>query len=359
MPFLATCPFCPAKMKLSRKKLGASVQCEQCGNHFTAVPPDDFASGPSTFRQLAANASGSAPAMAITPAEGGESTPCPTTTEGACGSATPDTAFALPTPAIPGWINLWGFAGFFMTSVALVLATSGLLRWLSIPLAIVGLLLGLAGIALTPRKKPKDIVWLGLTATMAITFLLVAFVWPYHLNRFWGMDQNVPAVDPSTQFLASRNNQVPRGRELDGQAWVEADKDAVRQGDVHVRVEDVKVELDSSKDTPIPKNSLITLRFSNLGQLHRYTYRSPTLSGRPPTLRDNRGKAYALRNASSAAPLARALKPLASLYDRWSCEPVDAGIDYLELEVPASAWAGKGSCKFRIPRSMIAFPAKE
>src|SRR5262245_43502406 len=115
MPFLATCPFCPAKMQLSRKKLGASVQCEQCGNHFTAVPPDDFSSGPSTYRQLAANASGPAPAIAISPTEvSGQS---PAVYDGAFHSAPPGTvpAFIPPTPAIPVWINPWGFVGFFLT----------------------------------------------------------------------------------------------------------------------------------------------------------------------------------------------------------------------------------------------------
>jgi hypothetical protein len=266
--------------------------------------------------------------------------------------------FAPPSPPIPDWINPWGFACFFLTSAALFFATSGLLRALAVPLAGVGLLACLAGLLLTPRKKPKDVAWLAGSAALAAIFLLVAIAWPHWLNRFWGMDQAVSTVDPATQFLASRNNQVPRGRQVDAQAWVEADKHAVRQGDLHIRVEEVKIELDLTKETPTARSTLFTLRVSNLGQLHRYTYRSPVRTGPAPTLRDNRGKTYTLRSAGDS-PANRSLKPLASVHDRWACEPIDAGVEHLELEISASAWLGKGSCKFRIPRSMIAFPAKE
>lgn len=359
MPFLASCPFCPAKLKLSRKKVGASVQCEQCGNHFTAVPPDEFATGPSAYRQLSA----SSPAPVLAPA------PLPSHTEATTepsldADSVNHAAMHTPVPesppaaAIPDWINLWGFAGFFLTSMALFFATSGLLRSLSIPLAIAGLVICLAGVPFTPRKKARDFAWFGLTSVLNLAFLLVAFVWPHHLNRFWGMDQSVKSVDPAMQFLASRNNQVQRGRDLDGQAWVEADKHAVRQGDIHVRVEDVKIELDQSKEMPTPKHTSITVRVSNMGQLHRFTYRSPVLAGQPPILRDNRGKAYMLRSAGANQSV-RTLKPLAHVLDQWNCEPVDVHVEHLDLEVPASAWASKGSCKFRIPRSMIVFPAKE
>ncbi|MBM4070473.1 MAG: hypothetical protein FJ271_16185 [Planctomycetes bacterium] len=356
MPFLAACPFCPAKMKLSRKRLGASVKCEQCGNHFTAVPPDDFAPGPSTFRQLRTGAS---PTVATATHVDKPATEATALVDGACPAAAyvPAQSHA-PTLAIPGWINLWGLVSLLMTSAAMLFAASGLLRSLSIPLASAGLVICLAGIPLTPRRKAKDVAWLGMTAALAAAFLLVAFAWPHYLNRFWGMDHAVKSVDPATQFLASRNNQVPRGRELDGEAWVEADRHAVRQGDIHIRVEEVKIELDHSRETPVPRNSLITLRVSNMGQLRRIQYRSPGLAGQPPVLRDNRGKLYTLRNAG-AGTSARSLKPLAHVQDQWTCEPIDAQVEHLELEVPASAWAGKGSCKFRIPRSMIAFQAKE
>lgn len=38
--FLAKCGYCPKRIPLPEKALGASVLCPQCGNHFTAVPEE-------------------------------------------------------------------------------------------------------------------------------------------------------------------------------------------------------------------------------------------------------------------------------------------------------------------------------
>lgn len=350
MSFKAACPFCSKKMKVSSKKLGASIPCQQCGNHFTAVPPDEVASGPSTYRQLATRTANSTDGAQRGPALGDSARPVdvPVLSDLLLSSAT----------AIPGWINLWGFAGFFLTGCAFFLATTSLMRPLAISLAGVGLLICIAGIMFTSRKKPKDVAWLGIGATLATAFLIIAFVVPGAINRFWGMDSAVPTTDPSKQFLASWNNQVT-GKELDAADWVEADRFAVRQGDIHVRIESVKIELDTAKEHPTPKDLVITLRISNVGQLHRYAYRSPTGASERPVLTDNRGRKYELRNASAESGAPRFLKPLANLHTQWSTVPLEPGVENLDLEFPASAWGGKGWCRFRMSKSMIAFPPKE
>jgi predicted Zn finger-like uncharacterized protein len=36
--FLAHCPFCPTRIRVPEKALGASIRCPQCNSYFTAVP---------------------------------------------------------------------------------------------------------------------------------------------------------------------------------------------------------------------------------------------------------------------------------------------------------------------------------
>jgi serine/threonine protein kinase len=39
--FIAQCPFCPSRIRVTQRSKGASVLCPQCGSYFTAVPPED------------------------------------------------------------------------------------------------------------------------------------------------------------------------------------------------------------------------------------------------------------------------------------------------------------------------------
>jgi hypothetical protein len=58
--FVARCPYCPSKLRVPEKALGASVPCPQCGSFFTAVPEEDCASpflGPASRGKLNAHGS--------------------------------------------------------------------------------------------------------------------------------------------------------------------------------------------------------------------------------------------------------------------------------------------------------------
>src|SRR5262249_16992271 len=43
--FLARCGYCPNKVRLPERAVGASVLCPKCGNYFTAVPEEDDGAG--------------------------------------------------------------------------------------------------------------------------------------------------------------------------------------------------------------------------------------------------------------------------------------------------------------------------
>ena len=41
MPFITACPFCPSKMKVPDKVLGASLPCPRCGSYFTVARAEE------------------------------------------------------------------------------------------------------------------------------------------------------------------------------------------------------------------------------------------------------------------------------------------------------------------------------
>src|SRR5262249_47970466 len=157
--------------------------------------------------------------------------------------------------------------------------------------------------------------WLTGGAILSFTFIMIAVFSPHWINRFWGMDFFVPATDPNQQFLVSRDNRV-KGDSLKEDQWIDARNGAIRQGDLHIQVESVKASPAPPKNETNQNTMgrlLVTMRISNAGQLHHYVYQAPSLTSDKPTLHDDKGKKYALRDTPRReAPKAMTkLKPLA------------------------------------------------
>src|SRR5262249_52075236 len=199
----------------------------------------------------------------------------------------PPASSSSSSPSLPEWINVWGVLAFSLTSLAMLLAAFTLPRFLTISLAGIAFLLGLAG-AVAPRqeRKVKDCVWLGLGGGGSGILLLLALFRPDWLNDRWGMDFAVPEPDRNKQMMVSRDKQS-EVKELRGNDRVDAQTHALRQGDMFVRVESAVVERVTGQDQPV---LLIALHIANVGQLHLLTYHGQASGEHPAVLRDSRGK---------------------------------------------------------------------
>lgn len=359
MSFRASCPFCSAKPKFSSKLLGTSASCPECGNHFTAVPFEEIASGPSRYRPVrtAAKASTASVAAADQPANDGS------TAENSS-LAAPVESDGLPALIIPAWVNVWGLAALLLTGLALLLAATHLARILPILLAAMGMLTCWLGWSLLDRRKFKDVAWLGITGMLSFVCLAVVLCWPQFLNYFWAIDFAVPASDLNQQFRVTKSDKwMTNHALLANDSPVEAEKEAIRQGDVQIRVESVRVELLPSQeplsDKPSESRLRVNVRITNMGHLHHIAYRSPVNGDTPPQLRDRHGKKYSLKSPPASAAGARLLKPLQKINEVLIYDAPQPGIDYLELEFPSSAWKGQGVCRFRIPGAAIVFPPQD
>lgn len=353
MPFITACPFCPNKLKVPDQSLGASLRCPKCGNYFTVAPSELAARNP--VRPPSAGGHAAAPASPPAAASPLAAFPVPAPTT----PAAPASFFPEPpvssSSSLPAWINGWGAIAFFLASLGLLFAAFTFPRLVTISLAALAFLVSLAGVLPSiPEWKTKDGVWLLLGGGASALLLLLSLLRPGWLNSRWGMDFAVPEPDKNKQVLVSRDGKTIV-RDLSGGEWVDADTNAIRQGDLFIRVESVVVDRVLEKDQP---GLLITLQITNESQLHQVLYRGQASGESSAIVRDSRGKELQQRNPGPGAKKSLPIKtasilPFHDLKDFLLFEPPWSGTGHLELELPAAAWGREGVCKFKIPQTFV------
>jgi len=271
-------------------------------------------------------------------------------------AAIPDVPTVLQTP---DWVNVWGLCAVTMTTAGWLLAGVGLARWPAILLSALGLLVVVLGVfasqwngpATCHEHKGRDSSWLLLGGTMSLVILASALFAPQWLNSRWEMDFAVAAPNADQLLLVSLEGEttVKKLRDSD---WADADQGAIQQGDVRVRIEWARVTAASSKDGASP-SLLIGVSIVNAGFLRRIPYEGANSAAHVCRLRDNAGNEY--RPQRSPRAIITMLQPTQTVEDVLAFEPPPPSVPYLELELPAAAWGTEGTCRFRIPRKMIAF----
>jgi hypothetical protein len=266
---------------------------------------------------------------------------------------------ASSSSALPAWLNGWGAVAFFLASLALLFAAFTFPRLVTISLAVLGFLVGLAGVlASLPEWKTKDGVWLLLGGGGSALLLLLALFRPGALNSQWGMDFAVAEPDANKQMLMSRDGKTET-RELGPGERIDAETNALRQGDVLIRVESVVVDRVLEKNQP---GLLITLHIANAGPLREVVYHGQGSDEHLAVVRDSQGNKLPRRNPGPRAKKSTPLKtvslfPLHETKDFLLFDPPWSGTAHLELDLPA-AWGREGVCKFKIPRTFIVYKVR-
>jgi hypothetical protein len=161
-------------------------------------------------------------------------------------------------------------------------------------------------------------------------------------------------------------------RPIEESEWIDAAEYAVRRDDVRVHVVAAlagPVELHRGEEGSVlsPAKHLV-LRVAVLCEGTRapeVTYEpwadldlSP--SRHPPTLTDDRGQRYTQDTFGPALAVVGRGERTPSMIGMQIREVLvfplpDAEVQYLRLELPASAYGGQGAFRFQVPRSMIQF----
>jgi hypothetical protein len=378
MAFVAQCPFCHLTLqRVPDNRLGTSVECPRCRNSFTLAPVANPVAvttrGPATV-----------PAKAPSPAAvvAAPASPPPSTSVGrgpakpvpAAGPIEQGGAVAVPPPGeeapakrpVRRPPNYAGLASFLLGSCAFLAAAVLHLGLVTFALGLAGLLLGIVGVLFPPPKPSRPVLPVAGLA-VSLPAVLVAALLPGLLGLSPLGGPPKPA-DREGEAAIALSGQGGFRRAAEGEPlWVDASRDALHHGDVRLRVSSATVgpasfEPAPGKKPPAERCLVIGLRVTNAGVVRKLSYAGwgGAEARDRPVLRDDQGKTYREKafgpgwvvkgRATSAS-----IPPGKWLDDVLVFEAPPATIDYLRLELPASAFGAEGKLQMEVPKHMIAF----
>jgi hypothetical protein len=269
------------------------------------------------------------------------------------------------------WINPWGAAALGAATLALLQASLVGIWTLTLALAVLGLVLVGLGIRDTQQQQERrraDRAWFAATGSLCAIILLVALVMPGLINHWWAIDASVPRSDANRLVAVNRDNPLDAGRELSADDWVDATTEAIRQDDVFVRVESVKLGTLSGKDGTYLQ---VHLRVGNCKNERTIAVEGFGANKQRPLVTDEAGRSYDFveqrpgRPAKGGAVFSASTPAAATLggadrkeYLLLFSSPVSR-FEAVKLAVPASAWNRKGVCKLRISRAFDVAPIRK
>lgn len=354
MPIITECPFCQVRKRAPDQAVGSSVTCRRCKNLFTVAPVTAVqmtsASTPVLTPTTESSEHLTAPLTPLAPA------PVKATVEPPLESVK---AF-VPPPASRPKINPLGAASFILGSVGLLFASMPYLGVATLPMAVLGLALGVLGLMLAHGGGDRRIGWLIAGTVVSLPVLILSLFFPGVIGNPWPRAQSADPTGRTVAVPFRRSGTAPAP--LSETEWPDASTQVVQQGDLRVRVVAVAlrpVEFRNYKPVRYSRERylLISLRVYNAGAERRIEYTSWGES-QQPVLRDNLGKTYRPRTfgpeievggRTRRAPLG----PGGHIDDLLVFEPPPPTVEYLRLELPAEAAGGKGPLRLQIPRTMI------
>lgn len=259
--------------------------------------------------------------------------------------------------SFPAWFSPWGAAA--LCSVALAIAQASLLgsRWLTIAISLLSVSIAALG-AWKTRYSPqlRDRVWFITTGTLSSVIILLICFAPGILNSRWEIDKTIPKPDPNQLALIPRNKPMEKGRPLSTGETVDAATDALRQDDVVVFIDSVKIGQVSGMGSA--QYLSVQFRVVNTGQ-----GQSISLEGfaeHRPVLSDSAGRSFAF-----VEQRLKQIKDRKVVFVDWEgrraveIQPRGAqdvllifesppAAENLQLEVSSGAWGRQGTCRFRI-----------
>jgi hypothetical protein len=331
MPFVAECLFCQTKVRVPDRAVGMSIPCPRCGCAFTVVPLDGVPAEASLPDHPRADA--------LAPAARGR------LPDLSAGGAAPESVAAPAGPILSP-----------LGVVSVLLASSGL-ALLSLPglrpftLALGGLALAAAvlGLALRGNANRGRVFFPAAGMVLGVPVVAIASFWP-----------NLLSPKPPAEYTP------PPAVAKPSPEWVDAAKHFAQRGDLRVRLLRVTlgpVAFARAPQGPTPDELLqISFRVYNAGATGRLEYRGWGQPAASPlegaVLQDDRGRQVRSYSFGPGVEVAGQLRsasivPLGKVEDVLVFEPPDGRVEFLRLELPASAGGAAGTLRFEIPRALF------
>jgi hypothetical protein len=378
MAISVVCSACGGRMSAPSQLLGRMAKCPQCGKTVKVAPSTEPPAEPP--RQAPARKPKSAPSEA---AAGTAQIVVRRSDHGDTPSPNGRIPYGLGIPSLVLGIIALSF-GWVPQGGALV----------SMPLSGLGLLFGIAGLGVAIVQGGRGIGFPIAGSAVSLVAVVFGLVWLGLLSpaKQTATQTSAPAAVAQNQEQSSPTPVKPAP---DKEAsWIDASKDAVQHGDVlvqlgavavrNVRIKDVlgdetvsptknltiQVLLDNTNSTrkidflgwsgaTVNAIGLADLLGGNGRNKANSTESLPGPERNAATLTDNFGNPYKRISLEPGAQIRGQISTATSVYPRKRIEdllvfepPVDK-VQYLRLELPATAFGGTGSLRLQIPKGMI------
>jgi hypothetical protein len=385
MIFVAECPFCMARVRVTDHASGSIGKCPRCTSSFTLAPVDDqrlsgqmaASAGPAGESEIA-NGSIRAPGKQAAIVEALAAAKMPAATETSFPSSAWEREAAADAGSTPVAVSsrvrpeaLAGAVALVLSGSALLCASFSFLCGLVAPLSGLGLLTGGAALVLA-RLAPTGRLFLPITGSVAagailnVALFLPAVLGPtYDRSRQRGdPDRNVLRVVPLGSMPVI--SQTPE--------WVNASQYALQRGDLRVQIVGVSIDpvpgtTKSKPKSPQPGTLLVRVRVTlaerQPGGENKSLDWTQNRENKPfggnripnPALTDVGGKSYAFRESkvfdSVGGKRGANLFPVQTADEVLAFEAPPEGWESLRLEAPAAAWGGAGVFRFTIPATIL------
>ena len=376
MIFVAECPFCMARMRVTDHASGSIGKCPRCTSSFTLAPVDDqrlsgqlaASAGPAGESEIA-NGSTRAPGKQAVIVEALAAAKMPGATEALTwpdAGSTPATVSSRVRPEA-----LAGAVALLLSGSALLCASFSFLCGLVAPLSGLGLLTGGAALVLARLARAGRLLLPITGSVAAVAILNVALFLPAVLGPTYDLSRQ--RGDPARSVLRV----VPLGgMPVISQTpeWVNASQYALQRGDLRVQIVGVSIDpvpgtTKSKPRSPQPGTLLVRVRVTLAerqpgGENKSFDW-TQNRENKPfggnrvpnPALTDVAGKSYAFRDSkvfdSVGGKRGANLFPVQTADEVLAFEAPPEGWESLRLEAPAAAWGGAGVFRFTIPATIL------
>ena len=368
MPIRTRCPYCRRAVTAPDRAFGASGKCPGCGNWYTIAPePGVTAADPAHPREPEAPR----PTDALEPAVeswGGPADPLPLTQWPATPASDPGALTRWPSVATGDpetrdagkSIKAAGAIACLLAAGALVAASSDQTTWLTRVLGAAGVLVAIPATVVGLGSRFGVVAVPAAGAVLSTGILTASFTLPGLLGPRYEASRQSTTFDPGVirPVPLGIGEGADAGLQADG--WADAQRAAVEQGAIRVRVTGAtigRVEL-AGKPPAFTRESYLAVRFrvQHLGHGGPVTYTRWSGPGPRPRL-DRGGRGFdpidpGSREIRGQARSGVPLHPGHSIEDVLLFEAPGA-VEPVRLALPAEAWGGQGPFQFHIPATLI------
>lgn len=389
MAVTVVCPACGGKLSAPSQLLGRMAKCPQCGQAVKVAPSKESTAEPPRPvpsrkpRSLPSEPDDEAAEIVIRRSSGREER----TDDSEAPSPGLRIAYGLGIPSVV--LGILAFSFSWIPRVGL----------LGLPLSGLGLLLGIAGLVIAITHRGRGIGFPIAGSAVSFVALVIGVFWLGLLGTAFQRADTAAQQNAAKAILAEadleKNIVVPIKSSAEKEApWTDASKGAIQHGDFRVQlgavvVRNVRIKDVLGDETVSPtKNLTIQVFLDNMNATRKLDYQgwsgatanvvgladllggaarnkgttseSPSASeSTAASLTDNFGNSYKRLSLDLGAQVPGQITSATSVYpgkrieDLLVFEPPIDKLQYLRLNLPATAFGGTGNVRLQIPKAMI------